>query len=385
MKNDQLSVLYTGAFRFPDRDAAAFRVYSIAQLLTTQGHNVSFAGWENESAPYRYQGHECFPQNEFRERDVNIVSRLLGFLTRGKRTLRWLVQNDRYDLVIAYNPPVFFAIALLILGRIRRFRVALDTTEWYESTHLPGGKYGPAAIENWLRMHVAYPLFKNVIAISKFLEEKFTGRNVVLIRPIVEPQCTRTESPPMDSVIRVLYAGDAGRKDKLLPFIGAMASIEKRLSRRLELHIAGITSATLDRILVDNDMILEKRDAIVCYGRVPRTKVFELYETCHFSILFREDARYAWAGFPTKATESWSSGRPIITNAVGDLSSIAHHLRNAVIVSEPNLAEDLILAFNKILDGGLYPSMVDSSLKTAQEYFSLKAFVKPMLAFIQKL
>lgn len=385
MKKDQLSVLYTGAFRFPDRDAAAFRVHSIAQLFETEGHVVSFAGWENESGAYHYDGHECYPQSEFREHDINIFCRFLFFVLRGRRTLRWLASNNRYDLVIAYNPPALFALALLIMGRIRGFKVALDSTEWYDGTHLPGGRFGPAAIENWIRMQIIYPLFRNVIAISYFLEKKFQSKNSVLIRPIIERPDAKVEIPDMDSVIKVLYAGDAGKKDRLLPFIHAMFLIEKRLGRRMELHIAGITSLDLDQLMVSNDMIAERRDAIVCYGRVPRVKVFELYQACHFSILFRENARYAWAGFPTKATESWSSGRPIITNAVGDLSNIARHLENAIIVNESSLAEDSTAALTEILARGLYPSMVNASLQTAKECFSPRAFNRHILTFIQRL
>jgi glycosyltransferase involved in cell wall biosynthesis len=383
--SQSLNVLYTGAFRFPDKDAAAFRVYSVAQLLKAQGHSVSFAGWEAGTTPYDYRGHDCYPQGEFRERETNVFMRVCGFFLRGWRTLSWLRANDRFDLVVAYNPPALFSLALLLLGRARHFSVALDSTEWYDSSHLPGGKYGPAAIENWLRMNVCYLFFRNVIAISGFLEQKFRKVNVVRIPPLWLSDEEHTAGRNIVDVIKVMYAGDAGKKDKLVPFIEKMAEVERITSRRVELHVAGIDDASLDRILKNASFDSVKRPTIICYGRLSRAEVIDLYRLCHFSILFREDARYAWAGFPTKAMESWSMGVPIITNAIGDVAKLARHLENAIVVDEFASPESLAHAVNEIIESGLYPSMVENSLEIARQYFSPDAYGPSMQGFVQRM
>jgi glycosyltransferase involved in cell wall biosynthesis len=380
-----LSVLYTGAFRFPDKDAAAFRVYSIARMFQSEGHSVSFAGWESGPEQYEYNGHACHPQSEFRERDTNPLVRFFGFLFRGWRTLKWLRKNNRFDLVIAYNPPALFALALIVLGELRGFAVALDSTEWYDGGHLPGGRYGPAAAENWIRMRVSYPLFRNVIAISTFLEGKFSKSNVVRIPPLWQSQVEPVPEPDSSTVIKVLYAGDAGKKDKLIPFIEAISTVEQLVSRRIELHIAGLNESALDTVLDGVGVVPRDRTSIVCHGRVPRSEVIDLYRACHFSVLFREDARYAWAGFPTKAMESWSSGRPIITNAIGDLAQIARNLENAIVVTEPLSPEILADALSTIFDKNAYGSMVEGSLRTAKTCFAPEAYRGALLEFIRKM
>ena len=184
-----MKVLYTGAFRFPDKDAAAKRVFSIAKLFEAEGCEVDFAGWESRSdniGEYNYYGHKCYSMAEFREKKQNLTKRIFNFVFRGKNTLLWLINNRNYDVVVVYNPPAVFSAVILIISKIYKFRLVLDNTEWYESEHLPGGKYGLAAFENWCRMHFLYRLFTNVICISTFLYNRANknDKNVVLIRPI---------------------------------------------------------------------------------------------------------------------------------------------------------------------------------------------------------
>lgn len=379
------NILYTGAFRFPDGDAAAYRVHSIGQLLASQGYEVSFAGWENGptgKGEYEFNGFRCYPQKEFRTHQINPISRFLGFLLRGHRTFRWLLRKPKYDVVIAYNPPAIFALALLVLGKARGFVVVLDSTEWYEGSHLPGGAYGLAAVENWIRMNVSYPRFANVIAISSFLRRKFDGRNVVRIPPLIDFNVDFLAEKNLAEVIKFVYAGNAGQKDKLLPFIRALPALAERVSRRVELHLAGPSLATLAPMLDAAEVSEEVRKMIVFHGHLSRTSVFELYRNCHFSILFREDARYAWAGFPTKAMESWAFGCPIITNAVGDLRDLARSLHNAIVVEERGMEEALCAAMGEILGSGLYPKMVADSRHTARAEFSAEAYAKLMAEFV---
>lgn len=385
MASSAKRILYTGAFRFPDGDAAAYRVHSIGKLLRSQGHSVSFAGWENATASdaaYEYDGFKCYPQGEFRARDLNPLSRFLGFLLRGYRTLKWLHRQPQFDAVIAYNPPALFALALLVFGKVLGFKVALDSTEWYEGSHLPGGRYGPAAIENWVRMNVSYPRFRNVIAISSFLKRKFDGRNVVRIPPLKDFGDDVRSEEDLAAVIKLVYAGDAGQKDKLLPFIGALPGLARCLSRKIELHLAGPSADKLAPMLDAAGVSEEARKMIVSHGRISRAAVFELYTMCHFSVLLREDARYAWAGFPTKAMESWSCGCPIITNAVGDLRDLACSFDNAIIVQESGMEETLCEAMREILDQGLYRKMVAKSQRTARAEFSAETYFTAMAEFV---
>jgi glycosyltransferase involved in cell wall biosynthesis len=338
-------LLYTGAFRFPDGDAAAVRVLGIGELFQAAGCDVAFAGWEQPSARdfhYIYQGHHCYPQGEFRSVKKNFLSRSLGFAFRGHRTLRWLWRNRDYDYVVAYNPPALFAMALLLMGKLFKFKTILDSTEWYQSEHLPGGRFGPVAAENFLRMRLVYLMFSHVICISSYLETYFRQTNTIRIPPLVSFLPNTTSRPSVDSVIHLLYAGEAGKKDKLLECIAALPTIATVTGRPVKLRVAGLEWASLSQLieadgLNPNDYL----PFVKCFGRISREEVGALYQKSHYSILFRDHKRYALAGFPTKAVESWSYGCPVITNAIGDLMTFASDGKNAIVMHESEIATEL--------------------------------------------
>lgn len=328
-------VLYTGAFRFPDGDAAALRVYNVAKLIEGSGAKVTFAGWEGSTKrEYEFDHHECFSQAEFRVGQKNKIYRLFGFLLRGHRTFRWLF-NRPFDAVVLYNPPALFAASILVLSRFKGFKVLLDSTEWYESSHLPGGRFGLAALENWCRMKVIYPLFDNVICISHFLEVHFSSSaNTLWLPPLLpDPGLPAPRELTSLETIRFAYAGDMGLKDDLTRFVLQMDDLERLSGRRIELHIAGVDSDVFHSIFAKiTGKSLTAKNSVICYGRISREDVLDLYDRCHFSVFFRQQQRYALAGFATKSVESLSRGCPVVTNDVGDLGSILTSGVDAYIV-----------------------------------------------------
>jgi glycosyltransferase involved in cell wall biosynthesis len=381
------SVLYTGAFRFPDQDAAAFRVFSIAELFKSSGCNVLFAGWErglDGVTHYTYCGYDCFSQDELRNSSVNPVKRLLGFLFRGYKTVRWIWRNrGNFGAIVAYNPPVFFSLMLLLMERLVCFKVVLDSTEWYESDHLPGGYFGLASFENWLRMNLVYKFFSHVICISSFLKNHYKNKNVIWIPPLLPAgKGISLPKPDIRYGLNLIYAGEAGKKDRLTAFIVSLPSIQEKVPIRIKLHIVGMSIDELYAMLSGHGLNLDFfSEFLVCHGRISREEVLKVYGFCHFSILFREFKRYALAGFPTKAMESFASGCPIITNAVGDLSKLAVNGINAFVFEESQIEQQLPTLFNKVLSENNYKSMTESAINTAVNYFSPDLYKDKFLAF----
>jgi len=383
-------VLYTGAFRFPDKDAAAFRVQGIAHLFAFAGLKVDFAGWEsneNGESAYIHQGSNCYPQDEFRTKQVNPVSRMFGFLFRGHKTAGWLIKNrSEYSIVVVYNPPVFFSIFLLIFCGFLKIKLILDSTEWYESEHLPGGRFGLAAFENWLRMKIVYRLFSNTIVISEFLRGHFQKSNTILIpplRPSTVAEYVEREAPK--SGLRLIYAGEAGKKDKLLPIIRILPDLSKSLSIGVSMSIVGMTTEELIVLLEDGAIDYSIYQSYInCLGRVSRERVMKLYAESHFSILFRDSKRYAFAGFPTKAMESMVNGCPLITNATGDLSYMLT-AENAIVLDEFLIDKNLSSFIQKAIFPERYSALCSQTRITAQRYFEPAAYHDKFISFLNTL
>lgn len=389
MKNNKRA-LYTGAFRFPDKDAAAFRVQGVAELFESAGYKVDFAGWERVDGgvkSYSHNGHCCFPQDEFRGKQLNPFHRLLGFLFRGHKTIRWLVKNrSNYSVVIVYNPPAIFALLVLLICSLSGVKLVLDSTEWYESDHLPGGKFGIAALENWIRMRFVYKLYSNIIVISDFLSVHFAGSNRLLIpplRPFVS-QLNIERSAPQRGIL-LIYAGEAGKKDKLLPIVRLLPILSKGLGVKVSLNVLGITEAELSQLLIEHSLSFANYNAYVnCLGRVSREEVMALYAQSHFSVLFRDSKRYAYAGFPTKAMESMVNGCPLITNAIGDLSYILTD-ENSIILNEALLNEKLSLLMQNAIEPTRYSGLCLAARSTAKRYFDPSVYQEKFILFLNSL
>ena len=381
--------LYTGSFRFPDGDAAASRVYSVAKLMENEGYVVSFAGWEKSTSAdghYQHEGHDCFPQGEFREEHRNPIARLKGFLLRGGKTIKWLRENHQFDVVVAYNPPALFMLFMLFACKRWNMRLILDNTEWYEAEHLPGGPRGIAALENWIRMRLIYPRVRNIICISRYLFKYYANRNVINIPPLSSPRQPHYNINDISSAICFLYAGEAGKKDRLGPFVAALPTLQKTLGRKILLRVAGMNRDNLQKLLeeeqIDPDLHLR---FVECYGRVSKEKVADLYQESHFSVLFREHKRYALAGFPTKAVESWAYGCPIILNEVGDVGSMAGNGTDSILVDEAHIARDLSQALERLLISGGYPAMRREAAAKAAAHFLPSVHQRAFSIFMSQL
>ncbi|ELY4159987.1 glycosyltransferase [Cronobacter turicensis] len=328
---DGFKVFYTGMFRFPDIDAAGKRVHKIVDMLNhiEECESIIVGGWEQGSeAEIKINDKTSYRSFSILDKKKKSkIGKLINFLFMGMQIIPWMISNkEKYSHIFVYNTPFLFSLTVLILSKIFNKKIILDSTEWYESEHLVGGKYGAASIENWCRMHLAYPLFKNVIAISNFLEKFYsrTGKNIIKIPPLnSEFQSPKIENESAETAegLILLYAGSPGKKDRLDHFIGELLESEKALSV-IKFYIAGITRESFLELYpayYQNQYALDK--ICIFLGRLKMTEIFSLYKKTDYCVFFRENKRYAIAGFPSKYVEAISFGVPVITNPVGDIGS----------------------------------------------------------------
>ncbi|MRS92327.1 glycosyltransferase [Enterobacteriaceae bacterium RIT714] len=324
---DSLSVFYTGMFRFPDKDAAGKRVLNIAKTIEkfNDCENIIIGGWEQgttkETSLTRKISHLSFSLLD-KKRDSKF-KKLFGFLFMGITIIPWMFRKrDRFTHIVLYNTPFVFTVACVILSYLFNKKLVLDSTEWYESEHIIGGSYGPASIENWFRMHLAYPLVRNVIAISSFLEHYYQQKKIHVIKvpPLADENNTiRSSNKTGDYDVTFMYAGSPGKKDRLDLFIYDLLS-NKEIDISIRFYIAGITK---DDFLEQypacniNNNILDT--ICVFLGRLKMSEVIDYYKKIDYCVFFREQKRYALAGFPSKYVEALSHGVPVITNGVGDI------------------------------------------------------------------
>lgn len=341
-------VVYVGEFRFPDKEASATRVLGIGKALREAGYRVLFAGVENRGraedlqpdGTYGYQGFTYVPEEDLGDGRFARLRR--GFLTHlsGETTMRRLHSLDlaATRAMIAYNATSPLLMRLRSFCRKRGIALAADCTEWYDPRHVLGGRLGPIRWDNELRMRWMQPKVGNVIAISSFLEQYYRGRgcNVLRVPPLVdmeEPRRQLTDRRAYyDGVLRLVYAGSAGKKDLLAPAICGLGKLGATAAL-VELHLLGPSPAEVRDCMQGDSAILAKLgQAVVCHGQVAHSAALEVVRQSDFSILMRPDARFAHAGFPTKLVESLSLGVPVITSLTGDIGTYVRQDKEGIVL-----------------------------------------------------
>ena len=380
-----LSILYTGAFRFPDGDAAAARVLSISKLfLQIEGVNVDIAGWEQGKESYIYDNLKCYPRSELDKIELNPIKRLFKFIFKGVETFSWIRKYSNHDIIVLYNPPAVFAFLMVIWAKFSKKKLILDSTEWYENEHLIGGKFGVAAFENCIRMRLIYPMFKNIICISDFLHSYYStfNRNVIKIYPIKKNLSlgfnVQIKGDREDKIV-FIYAGQLGQKDKVTDFIKKLPKLKVLLNQDVVLQIVGSSYSEIKANLLRANVNVEDYiDYLEIHGKLKQSEVFSLLDKADFSILFRDNKRYALAGFPTKGMESLTLGCPIILNNVGDIAKIVKDNKLGIIVSETFNANEI---YKNIIEfGRMKPDVAASS----ERFFSSSAYLSEFKSFIKR-
>ena len=395
-------IIYTGAFNFPDGDAAAARVLGIGKALRDVGYEVEFSGWEEHgreedrqlSNRFVYDGFFYTSQADLRHQQLPPIRRLLRYVLAGKNTINWLNSEDTTGVsaIIAYHGGSLFLLRLAALCRQRGIKLLVDCTEWYEPSHLVGGRFGLVRLDNEIRMRFINSRIGCILPISSYLENYYSTRGCHVLR--VPPLVDMAESkwlipsqlvPPGQRNLRLVYAGTPAKKDLLGSAIRGLA-ILKCEGITVELHLIGPSRQAVASCLGDDIPLLDTLgETVIFHGRIPQTKVPCLISNCDFSILLRPLERYAQAGFSTKMVESLAAGVPVIANPTSDIAEFVQDGIEGILLVDHSTA-----AFVAGVKRALSLSQVQkedmrrNAKLRAEISFDYRRYVKQLGSFIQE-
>lgn len=342
-----MKIVYLGSFRLPNFDAAAARVLNVARALRLAGHEVRFISWGGEErecdlcpdGKYRVDGFEYEVTHELDSKD-SFFQKLCAKLKRGGKTKKLLQERiGQYDAIITYNANL--AGWLLRFAKKHDVRLISDLTEWYDHNELKVTDWLPYAIN----MYCMQKRVKNKIVISHFFDDFYnTTRNIVIPATCDSSEAkwqqgaeTAREKAGNYDGITLIYAGNPARKDAVHYAINAV----QRLIDEGEKVRFLIVGAERERYLKNYADLLSKKELserIQFLGRVPQDEVPSYYALVDFMVLLREPTRKSNAGFPTKFSESFTSGTPVIANLTSDLSYYLFDGNTGFVVKEPTEA-----------------------------------------------
>lgn len=398
-----MRIAYVGNFQFPDGDAGASRVLGIGRALREQGHTVVFFGIENQATGNTdsriayddnpiYSGFRYYSAYSATASFAQKIQRQFSIIT-GSSVFECLMAEEichgPIDAVVAYQSPSIVILRLQRWCRQRKIPLICDTVEWYDPSHVMGGRFGPFALDSELRMRRIQHKCDGIIAISSYLEKYYRNISnipVVRIPPLLD--LLNNELPKKlnrlsSDRLSLVFAGNAGKKDLITNAIRGLAMLGEQ-AKRCEIVMIGPSSGELRKKLgADADLLTKLSGSLLFTGRLPHQETLSNVAQADFSILLRPDARFANAGFPTKLVESLGMCTPLICNLTSDIGMYVHDGEEGIVVKDCSpeaFAESVRRALALTADERI--AMRSRARKCAEDNFDYRNWVKPISEFM---
>jgi len=388
-----LRIAYVGSFAFPAHNAMTHRVCGIASALAAAGFDVCVgAGGSDRSSqtiqssdyPFSVAGlGEMAAETDWR------LKRITRPFLWGAATERWLDSLEPPpSALLVFVGYSAYARRFLPWCRRRGIPFIADVVEWFQPSHLPGGRLGPFRLDHeWTVRHLNVQ-GGNVIAISSYLHHFYEskGCRVICIPPLfdvkamIEPTAERDERPPLT----IAYAGTPGNKDLLDPILEALLRVNATTTK-VRFRLAGVSKQEVfDCPALQKARMAHPPDWIEAMGSVSSMQARDIVRKADFTVLLRPHLRYSKAGFPTKIAESLSLGTPVICNFTSDLAA---YIRDGIegVVCYGFTAAPFREAIERTLALGsrAWLSMRHNARRRAEECFDVHHYVQPLARFIE--
>jgi glycosyltransferase involved in cell wall biosynthesis len=151
---------------------------------------------------------------------------------------------------------------------------------------------------------------------------------------------------------------------------------------RFVLEICGITKENFLFVFPEYaDLLGRMSDSVFFLGRKRFQEIIARIKSCDFTIFLRRESRTTLAGFPTKFSESISSGTPVITNALGNIEGYLHDGVNGFALElDDTEAQDRAMLRIFAVDREALDKMRLNCLQSRELDF--RSFVEPVRQFI---
>lgn len=373
-------IIYIGTFGYPDT-AAGMRVFNMGKLMRRQGYDVSFICVQKNRNFPRVQTIDEFQYIAFQLKGglgkcLNILDLYTGIFTiqQVKRELEKLSP----DVVILYNDAGHLTKALLKFCKQRKIILGADVTEWYEINRCSGFNRFVAKKVNDRICHLDQRL-DFIIAISPFLMAYYLkqGCKVYEIPPLVDK--VEAHSLPRfryadGSRLNIAYAGSPGQKDNLGALIKSIYELNKN-KVQIHLDLIGVNKEYVITQMQDPNFDYDN-SGIIAYGRLSHERTLQILRHADFTTLFRENLRYAKAGFSTKFAESLSLGIPVICNEVGGADQLLSGTHAGIVLPDGD-ERTITNTLKKLLSESddFFIKAFSDALELATKYFLIDSYL----------
>ena len=279
------------------------------------------------------------------------------------------------DIIILYE-----LNSIVVEERIRAYcekhniRLIIEVTEWMEVENRKEIATRGIVWQKDIQKRYIDKRCGNIIAISEFLYEHYRnqGCNVIRLPPLVydfadKDQVFRDRDAVKLRQVKLVFAGTTDFKDYLEPMLKAIRKINNN-EIKIIFDVVGPSPDAIERMLECSNLT---QCGINCYGRLSHENTLSIVRKADFSVLMRENKRYAKAGVSTKFVEAMSLAVPSICTAVGGTDAFVTDGVDGVLIKDNSVHEVLDKLMQIVnMDSSKILQMKLNALNTAKQAFS---------------
>lgn len=350
---------------------------------------------------------EC-PKNEFdKVEDTDFLKYVYMKPFHGKGKVRgagWIA--DQFLGIHTYNEIIralkFISPDIIILyelnsivveERIRAYckkhniRLIIEVTEWMEVENRKEIATRGIVWQKDIQKRYIDKRCGNIIAISEFLYEHYRnqGCNVIKLPPLVydfadKDQIFRDRDVVKLHQVKLVFAGTTDFKDYLEPMLKAIRKINNN-EIKIIFDVVGPSPDAIESML---ECSSPTQYGINCYGRLSHENTLSIVRKADFSVLMRENKRYAKAGVSTKFVEAMSLAVPSICTAVGGTDAFVSDGVDGILIKDNSVHEVLDKLVQIVnMDSSKILQMKLNALNTAKQVFSEGQYYNVAKCFLE--
>ena len=290
------------------------------------------------------------------------------------------------DIIILYE-----LNSIVVEERIRAYceniRLIIEGTEWMEVENRKEIATRGIVWQKDIQKRYIDKRCGNIIAISEFLYEHYRnqGCNVIRLPPLVydfadKDQVFRDRDAVKLRQVKVVFAGTTDFKDYLEPMLKAIRKINNN-EIKIIFDVVGPSPDAIESML---ECSSPTQYGINCYGRLSHENTLSIVRKADFSVLMRENKRYAKAGVSTKFVEAMSLAVPSICTAVGGTDAFVTDGVDGVLIKDNSVHEVLDKLMQIVnMDSSEILQMKLNALNTAKQVFSEGQYYNVAKCFLE--
>ena len=326
------TIVYYGNFELPDKGASAHRVVNNGKIFQELGYRAVFLGTNQTSDYFEGISQTSFDKNMFEECYPNTTKRWMKYVFDASNIERLVRMFEDVKLIIAYNLPYFKFNNIKNFSNKLGIPAAYDCTEWngYAEGNIVKRLF--KKIDLFQIKHFLASKADGMIVISKTMERFYHNKNIIRIPPLVDIKDAIWNQKYEDKKekFEFCYAGDLGVKEALDKVIFAFHNLHYE---NAILRIIGLEKCDVCEMYPQLTAIAENEN-ILFMGRLSHEETVKYVRNCDCYVFLRYDNPRNQAGFPTKFTEAYSCGVPIITTIVSDVAEYMKSTDDGFLLEE---------------------------------------------------